>query len=74
MDVTLNNTACLIQKTNLTETVVTNVCTGEVTDVPHGTADYIGPAIIGILLVALAVLISIIAKQGLVDIYSTPHL
>lgn len=51
MDVNLNNTACLVKKNNFTETVITNVCTGAVTNVPHGTVDYLGSIMVGIVLI-----------------------
>ena len=42
----INATACLKSTTNLWETIVTNVCTGAVSAIPHGTVDLAGMVIL----------------------------
>jgi hypothetical protein len=42
----INATACLKSTTNLLDTIVTNVCTGAVSAIPHGTLDLAAMAIL----------------------------
>lgn len=63
MDINLNNAVCLVQKQNLTETVVTNVCTGAVIEVPHGTVDFIFGGGMAFLLLFLFGLIVVAFKE-----------
>lgn len=56
-DVNLNQAKCLRDSAFAGYTRVTNVCTGQVTDVPWGTMDIVGVALIisiGVLFVAMA--------------------
>jgi hypothetical protein len=47
---------CIKEKTNLTETMYTNICTGEKYSVPNGTVDMIGIIFIGLVILSFFVL------------------
>lgn len=46
-ELNLNVSGCLKSATGVFETVVTNICTGAVSTVPHGTVDILGGVFIG---------------------------
>jgi len=47
----LNLSRCLVEKQNLTYTKVTNICSGEVYEVPHGTVDYLFGGFISLIVI-----------------------
>lgn len=64
----LNMSRCLVEKQNFTYTAVTNVCNGEVYQVPHGAVDYLvggllGAFVVGICFVLVGLFIMIFRYQ-----------
>lgn len=51
LDLNLNNAECLREKTEITHTEVYNVCNGETYQVPHGTIDIAGGAVLALMVV-----------------------
>jgi len=53
---TLNyKSECQRETTNLTETIVTDICNGKVQHVPNGSIDIAGTLLVGILLIVVVV-------------------
>jgi hypothetical protein len=48
-DINLNSTECLVHTTNFGEFIVTNICSGKITNVPWGTLDWLGAFGVGVL-------------------------
>lgn len=67
MDINLNKAHCIIEKTNFTHTVVTNICSGAVVEVPHGTVDYLGGLLIFLLVVCMAALVGFAIRMFMND-------
>lgn len=61
----LNLSQCLVKKTNFTFTAVTNVCNGDVYQVPHGSMDYVEGGLIGFLLLALTAVLVVVIGMGI---------
>jgi heme/copper-type cytochrome/quinol oxidase subunit 2 len=62
-EMNLNLSRCLVEKMNITNTIVTNVCSGEKYEVPNGTIDYI---VFSFMLILLVIVLGVITIVGYV--------
>ena len=66
-DLNLNSTACIKNQSNIGSDVVHNICTGKITIVPWGSADWLGAIFLSLLLagcVAMFVALGVSLYRG----------
>lgn len=72
MKTDINMAFCLSETSNLTEKIVTNVCSGEVTTIPYGTLDIFGHVAVVIMLILSTVVLSFIARFMIKEMRNEP--
>ncbi|MBM3603593.1 MAG: hypothetical protein FJX25_02320 [Alphaproteobacteria bacterium] len=56
IDVDANLAECIVKKTGLTDAIITNICNGAVTLVPHTEVEYAFAGVIAFILTGLLVM------------------
>lgn len=62
-DINLNTSECIVKTSNFGETIVTNICSGNVVTVPWGTLQYFGTSVAFIASLAVFIFIIIVVTM-----------
>lgn len=69
-ELSLTTADCIHKTTNIGETVITNICTGNVVFVPWGNFDILVTCVLGVLSVAMITLFLFLAIEIGKDVFS----
>lgn len=66
-ELNLQHADCLVKNSNFTESVMTNICTGEIIYVPYGSLNYMFNILLAISILTLLFIISFLTIKILTD-------